>query len=197
MGSTFTRNINLEQPHFQGSTAHVATGYHIRLSRLKEMFFKLWVTIYNGLRCHDQWLMNKIFFFKIFKNVIEYSKIENTVYQTEYVKLMNLEIFISLLCSRNFGYVLLPLFWLYLYYSNIWVLAGHTPSHWKLLFPGLLFGGWVWYMAKFWQLECECKCSVQLSGHDLEGLGSVLPFSSLLLSGIWCVDGSQIFHCRE
>lgn len=49
VGSTFTRNINLEQPHFQCSTAHVATGYHIRLSRLKEMFFKLWVTIYNVL----------------------------------------------------------------------------------------------------------------------------------------------------
>ena len=52
-------------------------------------------------------------------------------------------------------------------------------------------------LAKFWQLECECKCSVQLSVHDLEGLGSVLPFSSLLLSGIWRVDGSQIFHCRK
>ena len=52
---------------------------------------------------------------KIFKNVIEYNKIESTVYQTEYVKLLSLEIFISLLRSRNFGHVLLPHLWLYPY----------------------------------------------------------------------------------
>lgn len=129
------------------------------LEGFRAIFFKLWVTVYNELWYHDQWITTKVL-----RNKIEYNKIENIVYQTESEKITSSETCVSHNFSRNCG-----LYPIALSPSLALIIELLSFSWAKTVQLRRLISFWKWVLhltKSSWSAWCR-----QLSVHDLERKG--------------------------